>query len=31
MMAKSYKTIPIDVGIAYAEAGVRNPCSHYDH
>ena len=28
---KQYKTISIDVGIAYVEAGVRNSCSRYDH
>lgn len=31
MMAQNYKTISIDVGVAYIEAGVGNLCSRNYH
>ena len=31
MMAQNYKTISIDVGVAYIEAGIGNLCSRNNH
>ena len=31
MMAQNYKTMSIDVGVAYVEAGVGNLCCRNDH